>query len=576
MIWQRKHLPLLLALAVIGCEKEKQNSAEIEELRAQIAALAEKPAAEEGSQDEAESDESGGPEEEGEEIAKLKAEITALRGATSQIEETHKKLEEALEKNQELEEKVKTLEEANQKLQEDLTTKNRKRAIGEKLEQVEAKNGRVFRDVEIRSIDDNGVSITHSDGLATLRHDSAPDEWVTRFGLREKTAPAPDAVAANDQEPAEPENPSDKDGSADPAMQDEPTDKPASEEAIASTEKTAPKAATPAETKKILENHFDSIVIIDGNDGTGSGFIMKIAGRNYLYTAAHVICGNTKLTVTNSSGRRFTKFGAFEAADDCDIARIEILEDCESAITLASPNAAKVQEPVLAIGQSGGAGVLTVLEGDVISLGPKEIEVSADVIQGNSGGPLFHGISGDVMGIVTHLVAPREDVWAQDTGFDEIRRFATRLDRDFKWKQMPIGRFIGEKERLEEHVRKTRVLFALSALQPGQQGLRLPGLHGSGQDVLTILAENTDEPAVAKLIEMNRELGEKKIGIARADLIKTFRRYYYEAIQSLKRGEVALVPDDFSGYNRQRATLAAQWRAEAGEAVEKAIKSFDP
>ena len=116
----------------------------------------------------------------------------------------------------------------------------------------------------------------------------------------------------------------------------------------------------------------------------------------------------------------------------------------------------------------------------------------------------------------------------------------------------------------------------VSALQPGQQGLRLPGLHGSEQDVLTILAENTDEPAVAKLIEMNRELGEKKIGIARADLIKTFRRYYYEAIQSLKRGEVALVPDDFSGYNRQRATLAAQWRAEAGEAVEKAIKSFDP
>ncbi|MCU0796125.1 MAG: trypsin-like peptidase domain-containing protein, partial [Akkermansiaceae bacterium] len=468
MKFRVKHLPWVLTLALIGCEKEKQNSAEIEELRAQIAALAEKPADAEGGEDEAEADESGGSEEQGEEIAKLKAEITALRGATSQIEETHKKLEDALKKNEELEEKVKALEEANQKLQEDLTTRNRKRAIGEKHEQIEAQNGRVFRDVEIRSIDDAGVSITHSAGLATLRHDSAPDEWVTRFGLREKTAPAPEAVAKNDQETAEAEDPSDKD-------------------------------------KKILENHFDSIVIIDGNDGTGSGFIMKIAGRNYLYTAAHVICGNTKLTVTNSSGRRFTKFGAFEAADDCDIARIEILEDCESAITLASPNAAKVQEPVLAIGQSGGAGVLTVLEGDVISLGPKEIEVSADVIQGNSGGPLFHGISGDVMGIVTHLVAPREDVWAQDTGFDEIRRFATRLDRDFKWKQMPIGRFIGEKERLEEHVRKTRVLFALSALQPGQQGLRLPGLHGSEQDVLTILAENTDEPAVAKLIEMNRE-----------------------------------------------------------------------
>lgn len=571
-----KHLVWPLALVATACDKgtENENAAEIATLRAQIAELAERPAEVADPEKGQDGREAGKTSEMEEEIAKLKAEITALRGASDQMEKIRKDLEKTTEEKERLEKKVEELEEANEKLNEEVTMKIRQKAVGEKHETIEAMNGRVFKDVVIRSIDDDGVSISHSAGLATLRHDSAPEEWVRRFRLVEKPDPAlePDTLADGGKEGSNPQRP----GSGPSEMnEDEPADL-APRSVDESPDLTEEPTATTAETRKILESHFNSIVIIDGNDGTGSGFILNIADRSYLYTAAHVICGNTKLTVTDPSGRRFTKFGTFEAAEDCDLARIEILEQCDSGITLASPDAAKVREPVLAIGQSGGAGVLTVLEGNVISLGPKEIEVSADVIQGNSGGPLFHGKTGEVLAVVTHLVAPREDIWAQDTGFDEIRRFATRLDRDFKWQPMPIGRFISEKQRLESHIKKSRVLFALSVLQPGQQGLRLPGFQGSNGDILTILAENTDEPAVAKLIEMNREMAEKKIGIAKADLIKTFRRYYHEAVRSLIQGEETMLPDQFSGYNRERARLAAQWRGEAVEAVEETLKSFNP
>ncbi|MEM9235561.1 MAG: S1C family serine protease [Verrucomicrobiota bacterium] len=325
------------------------------------------------------------------------------------------------------------------------------------------------------------------------------------------------------------------------------------------------------EAKKIVEEQFSSIAIIEGDIGNGTGFIINEGEVTRLYTAAHVLCGNKRLTVKNADGRKFTKFGTFEVAEKSDLARIELKEDFESGIERAEPGSAKVKTKLLAIGNSGGAGVLTVLNGEAKSLGPDSIEVTNGVIQGNSGGPVFSGESGKLLGVVTHATAGRDDIWAKDTDFDEVRRFATRLDRKIKWQQMPIGRFLKEDARLEDFNRNTRILYAISVLDPTKAGLRLDTRVGDGgPTILSIFEENEEVPIVAALFDMNTELASKRMRTSDNGLISRFGKFYRSALHELNRDAKEFNPKGFSGYNREAAKQSVKWRKDAVKDLESA------
>lgn len=326
-----------------------------------------------------------------------------------------------------------------------------------------------------------------------------------------------------------------------------------------------------ADTKKILRQHFGGIAVIEGDGGSGTGFIVQEGETLYLYTAAHVIDGNKRLKVRNAEGRQFSKFGAFEVAAESDLARIELREDFPSGLRIAAPGAMKVDDPLLAIGNSGGAGALTVLEGSVVSLGPDVVELSNGVIQGNSGGPVFSAASGEVVAVVTHLIAAREDIWAKDTGFSGVRRFATRLDRKIDWQRVPIGKFLGEGAVLEQYNRHTRILSALSMLDPTQDGLRLDArVSKDGPTLLSIFDENKSEPTVAELISMNTKLGDKRLRTSESDLRRRFSSFYDSAVIKLNRDDADFQPAKYSGYHRQRAEQEKRWRAQALEEVKSA------
>ena len=325
----------------------------------------------------------------------------------------------------------------------------------------------------------------------------------------------------------------------------------------------------------IVEECFSSIAIIEGDVGSGTGLIINEGDKTRLYTAAHVIAGNTRLTVKNSEGRQFTKFGTFEVAAKDDLARIELLEKFESKISIAAEGTCKVRDPLLAIGNSGGAGVLTLLKGDAKSLGPDSIEVSNQVIQGNSGGPVFSGNTGELVAVVTHATAAREDIWAKDTDFDEVRRFATRLDRKITWNAMRIGDFLKENDRIKAFNRNTQVLYAISVLSPTQEGLRLDvQVDPNGPTVLSIFEENKEMPTIASLLDMNVEMGSKSMRIAESDLRKRFGRFYGNAQHELNKDSKAFLPRAFSGYKQAEVAQAIQWRADALKKVKSAESSY--
>lgn len=324
---------------------------------------------------------------------------------------------------------------------------------------------------------------------------------------------------------------------------------------------------------EIVTRNMAAVAIIEGDAGTGTGFIAKADGVTRLYTAAHVITGNKKLTVKNNAGRRFTKFGAFEVAADNDIARLELLEDVDTGLRIAPHNTADMDDGVIAIGNSGGAGVLTVLEGEILSVGPELVEVSNSVIQGNSGGPLFCAETGEVLAVITHLTAERGDIWAKDTKFAKVRRFACRLDRKVTWQKVPIGRFLAEAREIDEFNRNSRLLFAISMLDPSQAGLRLDTrVSTDGPTLLKVFEENKDVRVVEELIDMNSKLGDKRTRTSESDLRRQFGSFYAAAISRLDHNGDKFAAGRFTGYHRKMAKDARTWRDDALKSAKSAAE----
>ena len=99
----------------------------------------------------------------------------------------------------------------------------------------------------------------------------------------------------------------------------------------------------------------------------------------------------------------------------------------------------RLGEAVYALGNSGGLNVLTPLGGQVIGVGPSEIEVTTPLIPGNSGGPILNRRN-EVLGVATYVAASKREWWARGTRFAQVRRVATRLD-GVEWVPLSLQAF---------------------------------------------------------------------------------------------------------------------------------------
>jgi hypothetical protein len=95
-----------------------------------------------------------------------------------------------------------------------------------------------------------------------------------------------------------------------------------------------------------------------------------------------------------------------------------------------------IGESATVYGNSQGSGLITKLDGHVLSIGPTEIEVDIDFVQGNSGSPIINR-DGYVMGIATYATKSMNYDWiTEGTRFEKARRFGTRLDIPIAWNKV--------------------------------------------------------------------------------------------------------------------------------------------
>ena len=168
----------------------------------------------------------------------------------------------------------------------------------------------------------------------------------------------------------------------------------------------------------------DKLVVIECGEKAGSGFVVRDGGRPYLFTNAHVVRAGA-VVAHRLDGTRL-QLGPRDDAVGRDMVRFA-LDESVPAFDLAA-GVPDIGDPVVVLGNSDGRGVVTEIRGKVIGVGPREIEVDAAFVIGNSGSPVLDR-HGHVIGIATYLRDCRDDEdWSKtNTRFNGIRRFALRL-----------------------------------------------------------------------------------------------------------------------------------------------------
>ncbi|BCX47031.1 serine protease protein [Haloferula helveola] len=303
-----------------------------------------------------------------------------------------------------------------------------------------------------------------------------------------------------------------------------------------------------------------AIVVIEGDQGVGTGFLAESEGKVYLYTAAHVLSGNTRLAVKLQNGRKITSFGKFEASDGADLVRLEVTEEVDSPLKVASSSGrAREDMVVFAAGNAGGGGTVGFERGKIVGVGAESIEIDADVIQGNSGGPILDGVTHEVLGVVTHLIAARLDHWAKETRYSDVRRFGCRLDRKWGWQDIAIGRFLGEGQKLKE-VTDLNELFII-AMQPSEwESSRLSDFKG-----------HIVEKEIRALQDWIDDKSGSGTGVSEADRKRKVAALF-TGIQSSSRAQLrAFKPDRYVWFHREMAEQAMKLREELDKACNEAV-----
>ncbi len=383
----------------------------------------------------------------------------------------------------------------------------RRHAAGMSFPEVIAKNGDSFRSVVIKEVSEDSVSFSHAGGGMTLEAAACPALWADLFGFP---------------------------GGAGPT-----------------------KAAGTAQTGNSAAR---SIAVIEGDRSNGTGFFCRAEGQVYLYTAAHVLSGNSRLQVKLRDGTLVRKFGTLEAAEGADLVRLPVEEEIAETLTIAPETGlAKVGEEVLASGNAAGTGTVGFEKGRILGVGPASIEIDAEVIQGNSGGPILDASSGRAMGVVTHLTAARDDRWAKDTRFSEIRRFGCRLDRVWEWKKISIEGFLKEGKAILALQDQSELMIA--ALEPAQWKA----------EVFRRLSSNPlarDITALDSWIEEQRQGGQR---FSETDRKKRFRGVLESARHRSRSQITGFNQEGFTWFHRDVADKEIRNRSEIDKVYELSV-----
>jgi formylglycine-generating enzyme required for sulfatase activity len=223
----------------------------------------------------------------------------------------------------------------------------------------------------------------------------------------------------------------------------------------------------PVATVKLTQDQARAIVLVQGDNSEGTGFLIKTKDGPVVVTNIHVISNNPNLKITTNSGTQLT-IVSIQGATDRDLAEIAIKDGDYQYLELATDVSGTVQpgDEVITPGNSEGGEVVLNTDGKVLGIGPNRIEFDNPIYHGNSGGPVFHAKSGKVIGVVTEAMKVDLSNALDKASFanrnsaigSSMRYFGLRLDTVPSWETLEPRRFQNETAFLDQFDHRTRCL----------------------------------------------------------------------------------------------------------------------
>lgn len=342
------------------------------------------------------------------------------------------------------------------------------------------------------------------------------------------------------------------DGISEDAKKDAPSDnKPASAASKKAAASKPEKSDTDMSFKLADGSEADasnSVLIVTHKSGSGTAFVAEMKGRNFIVTNLHVVAQNDGLTFTTKNGASVSFPDMVFIARDQDAVLIPISEVPEGIVPLKIMDdvakGVKVGDRVVACGNSEGGEVLRRSPGEVLAIGPNVLETSCSIFKGNSGSPVFHQNSGQVIGVISHATVAQEGL---DTDTrrrsnspikDKIRYFGQRIDNTKDWERMSLSELNQQSKDLAIFALKLEVI----------QNFEKTGRLSMYDDL-----NYTDYHKITRILS----------GTASSKgAVNTARRQYYEKTANLLRQEVAQI-------------RARKFSPVFSKLVAQLIKSFD-
>lgn len=249
-----------------------------------------------------------------------------------------------------------------------------------------------------------------------------------------------------------------------------------------------------------------AVYLITTGKSSGTGFLAQDNGIVYLYTNQHVIQATEKkdLMAKNAEGD-VLKLGTLEVIPDKDIARIMVQKD--SGLTVAK--GIVMGEKIATYGNSDGAGVMTHNEGKVLGLSDTSVEVSAEIVPGNSGGPIVNA-KNEVIGIASYISRKNEkeedeDWTTKGTRYGKTRRFGLKLTDEDRWTPISWQQYVSQGKEAKAVSDTMNAIFDMTfgIMRNPQQQYNKDSYENS---LLRRIAEEQNEQARRYSAKLNRRV----------------------------------------------------------------------